>query len=317
MSVISGLERRLTLRQLRAVCAIAETGRLLAAGNALGVSQPALTRMLRELEALFEVPLFDRHARGVTPTEYGAALVRSARQILGEITQLESTLNGLQLRQAGCLAVGTLPSAGAGLMPGVLARLQQTRPALDIRMVQGRTDQMLRVLTGAGIELLVGRLYPAEAEDGVVRRVLYDEPLALLVRAGHPLADNPSPTAADLRRYRMVLPTYSQRMAGEVETWLAALDVLPGHALRTSAAAAMREMVLSGDDLLVLPALMLAGDILRGAVLRIAAPVPSPARLGGVMYRHGVPLSEPANFLLRTLRAQIRDLAKAGIIAIR
>jgi LysR family pca operon transcriptional activator len=106
-------------------------------------------------------------------------------------------------------------------------------------------------------------------------------------------------------------------MAGEVETWLAALDVLPGHALRTSAAAAMREMVLSGDDLLVLPALMLAGDILRGAVLRIAAPVPSPARLGGVMYRHGVPLSEPANFLLRTLRAQIRDLAKAGIIAIR
>jgi LysR family pca operon transcriptional activator len=316
MAFLTGLDRRLTLRQLRAVCAIADTGRLLAAADLLGVSQPALTRVLHELEEMFGVALFERHPRGVTPTAYGEALRESAERILDEIDGLQERVNGMMLRQAGGLAIAALPSAAAGLLPGVIARLRVSHPDLEIRLVQGRLDEMLPVLLSGGVDLLVGRLYPTGAKLGVASRVLYDEPLGLLARAGHPLA-GVACSAEMLRGYRLVLPTFSQRMAAEVEPWLAVLGLEAGLGLRTSAPAVMRELVLASDDILVLPPLMMAGDISRGALVRLAAPAAAPARPGGVMYRHGVKLGDAAKAALRVVRSQISALAEEGIIGIR
>ena len=97
---------------------------LLKASAALGLSQPALTKSLQELEETLQFRLFERHARGVRPTEAGAVFVRAARRILAELRRLDEELDLLSTPGGGAVALGVLPVAAAGVLPGALARLK-------------------------------------------------------------------------------------------------------------------------------------------------------------------------------------------------
>jgi LysR family pca operon transcriptional activator len=234
------------------------------------------------------------------------------------VAELETRFSGIALRGSGRLRVGTLPSAGAGLMPGTLASLIKIMPSLDIQLVQGRLDDLLPLLRTGSIEILIGRLYPTGDDQEFSRRVLYDEPFSLLVRAGHPLTNGAmAPSIDALRRFRFILPTENQRMTGEIQAWFANFGMTPEQTVRSNASATMRELLLAGDDILALPALMVAGDIIRGTIQALKMQIPSPLRPGGLLLRHGVPLSEAARNLLKALRTQIRILAEAGFVAIR
>ena len=116
------LDQRLRFHLLRAVDAIERHSSLLKASVALGVSQPALTKSLHELEDILQVRLFDRHSRGVRPTEAGTVFVRSARRILAELHRLDEDLDLLSSPGGGVVALGALPVAAAGEKIGCSAR---------------------------------------------------------------------------------------------------------------------------------------------------------------------------------------------------
>src|SRR3712207_3033795 len=117
------LDQRLRLALLRAVDAVATHGSLLKASAALGTSQPALTKSLHELEDILQLRLFDRHPRGVRPTAAGAVFVPSARRVLAELRRLDEELDEIS-GPGGTVALGALPVAAAGVLPGALARLK-------------------------------------------------------------------------------------------------------------------------------------------------------------------------------------------------
>src|SRR4051812_14627724 len=117
------LDQRLRLQLLRTVDAIDTHRSLLKASASLGLTQPALTKSLQELEETVQLRLFDRHPRGVRPTEAGVAFVASARRILAELRRLDEDLDLLSVPGGGSVALGTLPVAAAGVLPGALARL--------------------------------------------------------------------------------------------------------------------------------------------------------------------------------------------------
>jgi LysR family transcriptional regulator, pca operon transcriptional activator len=122
------LDQRLRLHFLRAVDAIERHGSLLKASAALGVSQPAFTKSLHELEDILQLRLFHRHPCGVSSTEAGTVFVRSARRILAELRRLDEDLDLLSSPGGGALALGALPVAAAGVLPGVLTRLKAAYP---------------------------------------------------------------------------------------------------------------------------------------------------------------------------------------------
>src|SRR3954451_10711290 len=117
------ISQRLRLNLLRAADAIETQRSLLKASAFLGISQPALTKSLQELEDILQIRLFDRHSRGVRPTEAGFLFVRSARRVLAELNRLDEDLDRLASPSAGTAAIGALPVAAAGVMPGALTRL--------------------------------------------------------------------------------------------------------------------------------------------------------------------------------------------------
>lgn len=312
------LDQRLKFSLLRVVHALDVHGSLLKASAALGLSQPALSRNLAELEAILDTRLFERHARGVRPTEAGVVVIRLARRVLAEIGRAEDALDALGAAGGGTVAVGVLPVAAVGVLPGALIRLKATHPGLKVRLHQGRTEDLLPLLAAREIDLIVGRLYAPAVPDDYERETLWEEPISILARAGHPVFARGSPVTAEvLRRYDLALPTVSQRVGQEIDHLLALLGLAPDAALRSSSYGFIREMLLATDHISVMPRSMMVGDLLRGTLRVVPLPVPAPPRPAGLVLPADPPPSPAvAAFIdaLRAYAAEIRPLAEGGIM---
>src|SRR5580698_2427118 len=108
------LDQRLKVQHFRAVDAIATHGSLLKAATALSVTQPALSKSVRDVEDILGVKVFERKPRGVAPTAAGVAFIESARRLLAELRRLDETLDVLSNPSQGAIAVGVLPAAASG-----------------------------------------------------------------------------------------------------------------------------------------------------------------------------------------------------------
>ena len=308
------LDQRLRLHLLRAAEAIESQGSLVKAAAALGVSQPALTKSLRELEDILQLRLFDRHPRGVRPTEAGAVFVQSTRRILAELHRLDEQLDQLSSSEGGAVTLGALPVAAAGILPGVLTRLKAAHPGVRIRLLQARTKELLPMLAAGEIDLIVGRLYEPSVPDGFRREALWSEPISVLGRAEHPIFSEPV-TLAALRRYDLVLPTITQRVGEEIERLLALIGLDPATSLRSSSYSFIREMLHGTDLLAVTPRLMMVGDLLRGALRVVPLPLPAPDRPAGIILRRDRMLSPAGEMFVASLRAYVGEISQRGIVA--
>ena len=308
------LDHRLKLHLLRTVDAIERHRSLLKASVAIGVSQPALTKSLHELEEILQLRLFDRHPRGMHPTEPGAVFVRSARRILAELRRLNDDLDLLSSPGGGVVALGALPVAAAGVLPGALTRLKAAHPAIRVRMHQGRTEELLPLLAARELDLIVGRLYEPAVPDGFAREPLWTEPISVLARAGHPVFSRRAPvTVEELRRYDLVLPTVTQRVGQEIEHLLSLLGLEPTASLRASSYGFIREMLLATDLIAVMPRLLMAGDLLRGTLRVVPLPIPAPDRPAGLILPRDRALPQAGRAFIECLRAHVAAIMTRGV----
>jgi len=310
------LDQRLKLPLLRISDALATHGSLLKAAAALGVGQPALTRSLAELEDIVGIRLFDRHARGVRPTEAGEVVIRLARRVLAELRRADEDLDLVGSAEGGMVAIGVLPVAAVGVLPGALIRLKRRHPSIGVRLQQGRTEELLPLLAAGDVEVVLGRLYPPAAPDGFLREALWEEPISVLARAGHPLLAAAGPVAKEaLARHELILPTVSQRVGQEIEQLLSLLGLPPAAPLRSSSYGFIREMLLATDCLSLMPRLMMAGDLLRGDLRVVPLPIPAPPRPAGLILRPGAVPSPAVSAFLSSLREHLAEIATLGLSA--
>jgi LysR family pca operon transcriptional activator len=306
------LDHRLRLHLLRAIDAIETHRSLLKASAALGLSQPALSKSLQELEETLQLRLFERHSRGVSPTDAGNVVVASARRILAELRRLDEELDHLAQPGGGIVTLGALPVAAAGVLPGVLTRLKASHPEMRVRLQQGRTEDLLPLLASGEMDLIVGRLYEPLAPDGFVREALWAEPISLLARAGHPIFSASRVTVDELQRYDLVLPSITQRVGLEIDGLLAALGLAPVAPLRSSSYGFIREMLHGTDMLSAMPRLMMVGDLLRGTLQVLPLPIMAPDRPAGLILPRARPLPLAGRVFVECLRAYLAELAARG-----
>ncbi len=305
----AALAQRLRIRQLQVIVAIAEQRSLLAASRSLGISQPALSKALQEVEDALGVRIFDRMSRGVVPNAYGQAILIRARTVLAELNRIGDDLVQIAQQSAGIVVIGALPTAAAGILPATLARLRARHPRLGVKVLQGRTHELLPLLESGGLDVVVGRLYTPDTPDDFRREVLYDEPISVLARAGHPIFGAGPDFAGALPGYDLVLPSLEQRMGQEVDQVLNAFgDRLPKPLLRASSLSFIRELILSGDVLAILPRLTMAGDLLRGTIRVVPVEIQTSRRPAGLItLRHRA--RSPG---LKALEAVLKDYLAAA-----
>lgn len=232
------------LRHIRAFLDIAGKGSLTAAAHAQGITQPALSRSLAELEALLGGKLFHRQGRRLVLTEQGALFRRHAASGLSE---LEAGAAALKPGGAGApVRVGVLPTASTRLFPRIALRFAELSPATPLSIATGPHPYLMQLLREGAIDLMLGRM-PAPGEmAGLSFLHLSEEAVVLAARAGHPLSDRPATEV--LTGAPVILPPADAIIRRPVDLYLASLGIAGLRpAFETVALAVGRGIVLGSD----------------------------------------------------------------------
>jgi DNA-binding transcriptional LysR family regulator len=205
-SFYSLIGSRLKMRQI-ALLAHLDTERcVLRAAEAVGMTQPAASRQLREIEDALQVQLFERHARGIVPTSSGEILVRHARSILSEIHLAQQELATLRSGLSGQASVGTVTTPAATLVPAAVGLLKEQHPGLLVNVELDHSRPLLEKLLQGHLDVLVARILDADSAENLRFEPLCDEQHAVLVGAQQPLAKQSGVRLQDLLEYPWILP---------------------------------------------------------------------------------------------------------------
>ena len=198
------LDGRFKLRHLRLILAVAENGTVAGAARELYVTQPVVTRGLREAEDIVGVELFIRGPRGVTPTDSGGLVIEHARMVLSTMLRLDERIGDMKSSGTRPVRVGT-NMTGSHVLPLALVRLKKDNPAIKVTVFEGTDEDLINRLRRNDIDLLVGRL-PEDEQGGVAGVNLFEESIEVFVRRSHPVVTADDVGISDLVTYPWVLP---------------------------------------------------------------------------------------------------------------
>ncbi|GGH32872.1 transcriptional regulator, LysR family [Cribrihabitans marinus] len=303
--IVERVLTRLKLKQLRLLVAVGEHHSILHAAQALNISQPAATKLIKDLELDFDVQLFQRTNRGMVPTVFGEALIRHGKLILAQISHAAQELDDLNLGNGGRVVLGTLLAASAEFLPRVLGRLQRERPGLVVKLVEGTNDVLMPALRAGDVDLVVGRLPIHRHRTEIAQERLFEEHVICVARAGHPVHALSAPGVADLLEYPWILPPSETTLRRQIDhMFVEAGGPEPRHAVESVSYLANRALLVSSDMLAVMPAHVPAHDIETGALRQVAWDVPIPIGPVGISMRKSAPLSPAVDAVLEALRAE-------------
>ncbi|MFI9551594.1 LysR substrate-binding domain-containing protein [Nonomuraea endophytica] len=295
---------RLKLRHLVLVTAIADHGSVLRAAEHLRLAQPAATRGLREVEQILGVELFTRGPRGVTPTVFGTAFVDHARAVQAELRRAGDRITGLANGETGTVTVGTLLAATNVLLPRSIAALKAERPGITVIVREGTFDSLVPRLIDGDTDLVLGRLNPIDDRHGLRQIPLYDEPILLVARSGHPAST--ASTLAGLLGYPWILPLEQTSLRQELEQVFKTQDLpLPEDRVECTSILTIRSLLLQTDMVAALPALLVRSD---PQLVCLPVPLASVKRSVGVTLPGSRALTPAAKVMLDHLRNQSTTL---------
>jgi DNA-binding transcriptional LysR family regulator len=200
------LRSNIKLRHLQLLVALDEFRHLGRTAEFLSVTQPAVSRMLGEVEAMLDLTLFQRSTRGTEPTASGRHIVRFARSVLAEYERTREEIAAMESGAAGRVRIGSMVVALPTLLARAVELLKHRSPQATVLVEEGDLAHLLPKLRLGELDVFVGRLEPGYAAPDLVTEPLFNEPMVAVVAFGHPLADKPKPTWDDLAQMPCVLP---------------------------------------------------------------------------------------------------------------
>ncbi|MEH6833009.1 MULTISPECIES: LysR substrate-binding domain-containing protein [Falsihalocynthiibacter] len=176
------------LTQIRDLIATADTGSLRAAARHLGVTQPAITRSIRELERELGVPLFERHQFGMLPTTMGLAMLKRARTVEEELRRATEEISQMQGEMVGEVRVAMSAVSTFAMMPQAVMSFRRTHPRAVMKFVESFYAPIEGQLLNGEIDFFVGPFMDTGRGSRVTSEVLFQNMRVVIARKGHPLA---------------------------------------------------------------------------------------------------------------------------------
>lgn len=200
------LRSNLKLRHLQLLVALDDFRHIGRVSEFLSITQPAVSKMLAEIERMFELQLFVRSTRGTEPTAFGATVVRFARSVLADFRRTRDEIAAVASGGSGRVSVGAMVVATPGLLMPALQRLKARSALTTVMVEEGDLTRLLPRLRVGELDLIVGRLEPGYAAPDLETEPLYREPMCIVVSPGHPLAKAPKPDWKMLADLPWVVP---------------------------------------------------------------------------------------------------------------
>ncbi len=244
-------------RILRHFLAVAEHHNLTAAAEALHISQPALTKSIKQLEASIGSPLFERHQKGVLLTKEGKILLRRARLMDVEYQHALAEISAMQEGIAGTLRIAAGPVWVSTILPPVISKFNQQYPGVKIYLDLGVIDTIIPALLEGDIDLACSTLdFPSHPE--IHSETLIQIRHAVVAAAGHPLAQKQKVRAQDMAAYSWVVLARDNVGFARIGAYFRANGLEPPTLAVETHSLAMMKIVQAGQFLAHLPHPMLA-----------------------------------------------------------
>jgi len=202
------LLRRLRIRHLELLCHLREVSTVHAAAERMHLSQPAATRMIKEIEEIFGGPLFDRMARGIAANHIGAELIRRSDVLLAGLLAAQEETAAMRAGASGLVRIGTF--SGSSMLPTGIVELCRRMPGLKVQIRETQIDVLISELLRGELDCIVGALAPDEFNNERLDRLRVDllasDRLSVVASRTNPLARRRKVTWAHLAEQSWILP---------------------------------------------------------------------------------------------------------------
>lgn len=305
------LRARLRFRHLELLVALGEHGSLHQASRALAMTQPAASKLLREIELMLGTQLFERSRHGAAATASGTALIARARLLLGLLDGTRDEIAAIEAGASGRVRLGVAAVAAPVLLPQA-ARLLATRaPGVVLSAREGGAE-LLGELRRAELDGVIGRIADGDQGDDLMVERLYDEPAVAVVRPDHPF--RPRGRQAHWRQalgFEWILPPAESPVLRALRGWLAHNNMaLPRSRFESVSVLANIALVRDTDLVALLPSRVAQHYAEQGLVRVLPLALPLTLPFVALIRRRGEAPTPAFSAFLAALRAAARPTAR-------
>lgn len=303
VSDVEQIALRLTTAQLNALTAFTLHGNFTRAARASDIAQPTLHRAARSLERTLGVALFERTSFGVRARRDAEAFSRAVRLAFAEVMQARAEVDALGGAATGRTVIGAMPLARSFLVPGAVIALTREHPQHDVSIMEGTYEHLLAALQAGEADFLIGALRDEAIAGDVRQEHLFDDPLCIAARRGHPLTGRRRMRVADLAEFPWIAPRTGSPLRAHFETLFASAGVKPpAHAVQCNSLIAARAFLMEGDYLMLSSAHQIHYEVQAGLLLALPHPGGRVMRSIGLTMRRNWQSTQVQSRLLELLR---------------
>jgi len=257
----------MNLHHLAIFHAIAETGSISAAAIRVRVSQPALSRELKDFEGRLGVVLFERLPRGMRLTEPGKVLHAYSARLFAVADSAQAAMRDFADARAGQLSMGASNTIGTYVLPRFVAQFRTLFPQVGISLFVGNTGQVAQGV--ADLRFTVGFVEGPVRVEGVIAEEFSRDELMPVVGAQHPLAGRRRANPADINGLPLLMRepgSGTRELIGEL---LQQLDVRTGNIVEFGNTEALKQAAIHGGGIAWLPSISVVRDLQDGSLVRL------------------------------------------------
>lgn len=306
------LERLATTIQLRALIEVIEHGGYAPAARHLGVTQPNVHRAVSDLEKVAGSPLFRPSRFGATPTPEALVLARCTNLAFREIDLALEEMRELRGLQDGSVVIGALPLLRTQILPIAVTRLLSRYPDATVNIVEAPYSEQLNRLRHGRIDLLLGALRNPPPSADLHQEELFQEPLSIVVRTGHPLLKSRALSPANLVKLEWIAPHALTPAGAHFSSFFRRHGLpLPHRIIECSSFITTRDLLVRSDRAALLSASQIHYEMLAGELEIAVAKVPGTERPIGVCTRTDWSPTNIQSYFLSLVRAIAQEPALA------
>lgn len=278
-----------TVKQLRYFEALIEHGHFGRAADVCAISQPALSMQIKELEETLGAPLFERSARQVRLTHFGAAVAERARAVLRSVEELQDLARvSASSDLSGRMRIGVIPTIAPYLIPKIIGRLTFEHENLDVRIRETQTQKLVQELTQGKLDMAIVAL--PVSEPSLNELPLFEEDFVLVRHNSD--ADKPVPSAENLNKMRLLLLEEGHCFRDQALSFCKLQSTLPRELLDGSSLTTLVQMVGAGMGVTLIPEMAVPIETRSAPVTVQHFADPVPKRTIGMVWRKSSPLAK-------------------------
>lgn len=247
------------LHQLQCFIVVLEEGGFKRATARLGITQPALSYQIKQLEEELGVPLFHRRPGGITPTEAGRVLLEHAHQVISAVQEAHQVVRELSDGVNGEIRIGTVNSVGTYFLPQALWEIRAKHPMVRPKLLYRNSDELLESLLANKLDVVL--VVDPPPERRLRHELVLEEHISLVSSPGHPLYGRAKVDPAELKDVQFISLSPQTPTGALIRDHLDRVGVSVVPAVSTDNVETVKRMVEAGMGVAFLPDMVTSEDV--------------------------------------------------------